>query len=228
MADRIVALGTPEHDRWRAEYKEWSFKLATLTPAFWVQKAELHRRAANALHDIVIRARDREMARQEVVFATARATGDALPNSRPFESEELEDFYDGQLLTEYLLLSGYALECVTKGYLLAILPELLQDGKKLDEVIKTHDLKKLFHDCGLKTSEEESRLLDTISRQVVWGKYPTPLHVKDWPTLMDGTIVRISCSLERWVKISIDRMYNWVAELHRHIREARQIDPPPV
>lgn len=102
--------------------------------------------------------------------------------SKRLEGQELEDFYDQRLLAEYLLLVGYGLECLLKGYLLAVIPELVIDEKKIDKLVANHDLPKLCHDCAISLSADEERLLKLITRNIVWGKYAAPLSVRDMPS----------------------------------------------
>ena len=55
------------------------------------------------------------------------------------EREDLRDFLDSQIFSDYLLLAGYALECSLKGLVLA---------RKLDTLITTHNLAQLCDSCA--------------------------------------------------------------------------------
>jgi hypothetical protein len=90
--------------------------------------------------------------------------------SKRLEGQELEDFHDQRLLAEYLLLVGYGLECLLKGYLLAVIPELVIDERRIDKLVANHDLPQLCHDCAISLSADEERLLKLITRNIVWGK----------------------------------------------------------
>jgi hypothetical protein len=153
-----------------------AFLALSRDPGNWLERALRHRRAADIIFDVGCRAWDRGMTR------LINQIEERLPGttSHVLEGEELEDFRDEQMISEYLLLSGYALECLLKGCLLAKRPELV--SKRLDKQIAKHDLIELCDDCGLALTDEESSLMALITRHVSWGKYTTPLHEAQMPS----------------------------------------------
>ena len=154
------------------------FLAACRYPGGWLDRAMLHKRGADILFEKAYTASQRNLSR---LLATTKDKSAVQSASRKLEGQELEDFHDERLLGEYLLLIGYALECVLKGYLLAIIPELVVDEKRLDKLVANHDLIQLCHDCAIDLSTEEERLLKLITRHILWGKYTAPWTVKDMP-----------------------------------------------
>lgn len=144
------------------------------TPGAWLDRAMLHKRGADILYELAHKAYARNVDRMLQSSAVAGSVSHLL------SGDELEDYHDQRLLSEYLLLVGYALECLLKGYLLAIMPELVET--KLDKIVATHDLVALCQDSGLALSTEERDLLKLVSRHIVWGKYVAPMKVLDMPS----------------------------------------------
>ncbi|MBN1459232.1 MAG: hypothetical protein JXA57_06835 [Armatimonadetes bacterium] len=95
--------------------------------------------------------------------------------------QDLENFLDIQLLGEYMLLAGYALECALKGCLAAMDPRLVADEEGVIKRVATHNLPALCRRCGVQLSAEEGQLLTLITRYVKWGKYPGPARAADMP-----------------------------------------------
>ena len=92
------------------------------------------------------------------------------------EAEFSKDTTDMSLITEYLLLMGYALENLLKGILMADHPEYLKTGEKGTE-IRSHNLVSLCRRCSLVVSAAEEDLLKTLTDHIEWvGKYPVPLE----------------------------------------------------
>jgi len=180
---RIISDGTPEQERaFVEERRKFAFLAASQWPLSWIMPARRHKRAADALYEIAHNAYERD---RERLLAKIKAGSLHRSGSRTLEGQELEDFYDGELLSDYFILTGYALECIFKGYLLGILPDLVKDEKRLDKTITTHDLVQLCHDCGMSISTEEQEVLEFMTLQVVWRKYAGPLRVKDMPSPVD-------------------------------------------
>lgn len=185
---RIFRDATPEQEREFIEERRKSAFLATSrSPSRWLRDADRHKRAADILYEVAYASHEREMARAREEMTRIRAEMDkqglsSWSESRTLEGEELRDSLDSELLSEYLLLSGYALECIMKGYLLAKRPELVKDGKKLDRAVTTHNLAGLCRSCGIALSPLERQLIDIIAWYVDWRKYPVPKNLKDMPS----------------------------------------------
>jgi len=147
----------------------------------WLAPAYRHKRAADILYEIASAAAARFSARWSEKLKNPRpeGTGGRLVGA------DLDDHLSMELVADYFLLAGYAFECVFKGYLLAILPELVVNDEKLDKLIATHDLRQLCKDCGIAVSADESRLLAYITQYIIWGKYPCPLKATDMPCPFD-------------------------------------------
>lgn len=179
------------------------FLAACRRPGIWLWRAGRHKHAADILYEIVYAADRRELDR---ILAGKHSSGQLV-------GEELADFQLSALLSEYFLLAGYALECVLKGYLLALLPELVTEEKRLDRVLATHDLCQLCRDCAISLSRDERELLALITRHIVWGKYAAPLRVEDMPSwIADGDQQNKSLAVanphhDRRVQKLVDRVF---------------------
>ncbi len=180
---KIFTDATPEQEQaFIEERRKLQFLAACRWPLSWLIPARRHKRAADILYDIAYEANEREMMRMEAEFKVR------LPNgrgSRTLEGQELLDYLNTELLGDYFLLAGYAIECVLKGYLIALRPELVKDEKQLDNLILTHDLCRLCRECAIVLSQEEQKLFNFITRHIVWGKYPAPKNVDDMPSWVD-------------------------------------------
>jgi hypothetical protein len=98
------------------------------------------------------------------------------------EDLELELGYleSTNLNSTYLLLIGFALENILKGYCVLRHPDLIY-GSNFDKRLATHDLKKIAQKLHLKLSEDEAELLQKLSRIVKWdGRYPIPLEPEEY------------------------------------------------
>jgi hypothetical protein len=154
------------------------FLAACRRPEMWQRRALLHKRAADIIYDIGFTAWERDMAKLQKELAN-RVSG--VCTSRILEGQELEDFEDQLMLGEYLILIGYGIECMLKGYLLAIIPDLASD-ERLDKLIAVHNIPQLCHECGISLSLDEERLMRVVTRNIEWGKYTAPLKKKDMPS----------------------------------------------
>lgn len=180
---KLFSDATPEQERaFIEERRKFAFLAACQWPLSWLIPARRHKRAADILYEIAHDAYERNLERWLSEVKVGLPGGSV---SRTLEGQELIDHYNIELLEEYFLLAGYALECVLKGYLLAILPELVNDEKRIDRLVAIHNLGQLCQDCALPISQEERALLDLMTRHIVWGKYAGPLKLEDMPSPVD-------------------------------------------
>ncbi len=180
---RLFTDATPEQEQaFIEERRKFEFLAACRWPLSWLIPARRHKMAADILYDIAYEANERKMIRMLAEFKDGLPKGSV---SKTLEGQELLDHLNTELLGDYFLLAGYAIECVLKGYLIALLPELVKDEKQLDKLILTHDLRQLCHECAIALSQEEQGLLNLITRYIVWGKYPAPIKVDDMPSWVD-------------------------------------------
>ena len=127
----ILHGASPEEERaFVEERRKSAFLAASQSPSLWFSTAARHKRAADILYEIAHAAHDRETARaiEDAARNPAEMTRRGVSSwseSKALEGAELSDFLDSELLSEYLLLAGYALECVLKGCLLAIWPRAM-------------------------------------------------------------------------------------------------------
>lgn len=156
--------------------------MACRSPKMWLHRAHQHKRAADILYEIGYSAAKRDLER---ILAERSDESPTPPSARILEGEELQDHLDQELLGEYLLLVGYATECVLKGYLLAIIPELVIDERRIDKLVANHDLSQLCYECAIVLSADEGQLLNLITRHIIWGKYTAPLSRNDMPSWID-------------------------------------------
>jgi hypothetical protein len=180
---KLFIDATPEQEQaFIEERRKSQFLAASQRPISWMIQSRNHKRSADILYNIAYEANEREIERLLSQLKIGIPTGSV---SKPLEGQELIDHLDGELLGDYFLLAGYAIECVLKGYLLALLPELVNDEKRLDKLILKHDLCQLCHECAIELSQEERDLLSLITRYIVWGKYAAPIKVEDMPSWVD-------------------------------------------
>ncbi|MBD1863025.1 MULTISPECIES: hypothetical protein [Trichocoleus] len=174
---KIFDDATPEQERkFIEEHRKEAFLAACQWPLSWLLPARRHKRAADALFEIAYTAYDRD---------TVQWLADGGPfgkqGARKKEGKELANHYDMELLGDYFLLAGYALECVLKGCLMAMRPGV-EINDRLDKLVITHDLIRLCRDCSISLSSEEGELLAVITRYIIWGKYAGPRDLKDMPS----------------------------------------------
>ncbi len=171
-------------------------------PLMWQVKARQHKRSADIIYEVAREANSREMSRFVEETRSGTATG-----FRTIEGQEREDLLDQHLIFEYYLLIGYALECLLKGYLLAILPELVK--RRLDSVIVTHDLTELCRDANMVVSDEEKQLLDFLTQCIYWqSKYPVPLKLAASPSPLAPPELpqKVRTPFNSGLKVALDEM----------------------
>ena len=195
----------------------------------WASVADRHKRAANILYEVAHAANDRELARSLEHFkrTSAKMRERGLSSwsepARALEGEELHDDLDSELLSEYLLLAGYALECILKGCLLAKEPELVKDGEELSKKIINHRIADLCCNCGISLSPSEEELVDTIYKIVWWRKYPVP---KDWNEMPNPFSQSSSCFAgspfhNRQYQTCVDGLYQRGCDLLLELRKGK-------
>ena len=193
-----------------------AFLAASKSPSRWLSTAGRHKRAADILYEIAHAAHEREMARMQKELERTKAEMNkqglaSWSESRTLEGAELSDYLDSELLSEYLLLAGYALECILKGCLLAMKPELVENDIKLAKTVTTHNLEKLCEDCGIPLSSLERQLLEIIRLQLKWRRYPTPIDMKYMPSPVEPNPTPLdipgSPFNKRRVRTLVDELY---------------------
>jgi hypothetical protein len=79
-----------------------------------------------------------------------------------------------------MMLAGFAVENLCKGYLAGLLtPEEQEDVKagELPKKLKTHDLVELVRSTGMTFSDRDKDLLYRIGEAAIWrGRYPSPTY----------------------------------------------------
>jgi len=139
-------------ERWRDE-----FEGRGQTPIFWQVQARSLLSAGNVL-------RERALA-----VAAGGAKG-------PFEADDPTHL---QLMPVFLLY-GYALENLVKGLLVARGEDATWSGA-LNKDLRHHCLTELFRVAGVRTSSEESRLLEDLRDAIESEKYPVGVRPRSRP-----------------------------------------------
>jgi len=227
---RILHDATPEEEReFIEERRKSAFLDASKSPYLWLRTADRHKRAADILYEIAHAAHERKMARMQEELERTKAEMNkqgltSWSESRTLEGAELSDYLDSELLSEYLLLAGYALECILKGCLLAKRPELVKDDEKLDSMITKHKLVQLCHDCKITLSPLEQQVLDIITWHVEWRKYPVPKELKNMPSPVEPNQRPLdipgSPFNERKVQTLVDELYMRGYKLLEKLRQS--------
>jgi len=228
---KIFRDATPEEEReFIEERRKFAFLAASKGPSSrWLRTADRHKRAADILYEIAPTAHERQMARMLKEFERTKAEMKkqgltSRSESRTVEGEELQECLDSELLSDYLLLAGYALECILKGCLLARQPELVEDEKKLAKAVTIHNLERLCRDCGISLSPLELQVIDIIAWHVDWGKYPVPKDLKDMPSPVESNQRPLdipgSPFHERKLQKLVDGLYLRGCELLESLRQS--------
>jgi len=187
MGEIFHDMAPEQEQEFIEERRKSAFLTASQSLSRWLSTADQHKRAADILYEIAHAAHEREMERMQKELKRTKAKMDkqrltSWSESRTLEGAELSDYLDSELLSEYLLLAGYALECILKGYLLATQPELVKDNEKLDRLVTIHNLVQLCRECEISLSPLEQQVLEIIIWHVEWRKYPVPKDLKDMPS----------------------------------------------
>jgi hypothetical protein len=165
-------------DRVYEQMKAKQFELGAQTSGIWKITARNLKRAADKLYSYYHDATTRDIKR----FIEEIESGQRKDGARKLEGDEWEDLLDGQLISIYFLLIGYAFENLFKGILMLEHPEYFRPSAKIKD-IQSHNLKNLCHKCNISLQQEEAELLEMLTIYVEWqGKYPIPLESKNmWP-----------------------------------------------
>ncbi len=92
-----------------------TFMALNTWPNSWLKAAYRHMRAANILRDVYVKGEERKTQRvMRDIGLNTRRDGPWTP-----QGEELEEMLDADLIWDYCLLAGYAIECMLKGDCLA-------------------------------------------------------------------------------------------------------------
>jgi len=151
----------------RAEY--YDTKLSN--HRFWIEKGlDLHQ-AASAVEPLVTQC----VRSQRVDLGLEAPSGTAEPQPRA----GIEDVY--------LLLLGYTAECFIKARLTRKLLRGLKghkfDAAVLPRKLKSHELRRLCDDAGIRLLPREDRVLGLLEEAVKWrGRYPVPRLAADLKT----------------------------------------------
>src|SRR5436190_1313928 len=90
-----------------------AFLAACRWPVSWISPASRHKNAAEVLYKVACAAQRRIIER--LLAESKPETGSTC---RELQGEELSDHLESDLIADYFVLAGYAIECVLKGYLL--------------------------------------------------------------------------------------------------------------
>lgn len=233
---RIFRDATPEKEQaYIEERRKFAFLAASRWPSSWFGAAERHKRAADVIYEVAHAAHEREMDRLHKEFQRTKAEMDkegskSRSESRILEGEELQDFLDSELLSDYFLLAGYAIECILKGCLLAGQPALVEDDKKLAKTVTNHNLERLCRDCGISLSPLERQIIGIIAQHVDWRKYPVPKNLEDMPSPVEPNLTPLdipgSPFHKRKVQKLVDGLYLRGYQLLESLRQSNSQTGP--
>jgi hypothetical protein len=186
--------------------KAKQFELSALTPGAWKSTSRNLKRAADKLYDFF----HDSSVRQNNQFIEEIQSGHKVDGSRELKGDELEDMLDGNLITIYFLLIGYAFENLLKAIIMLEHPEYFKPNDRITG-IKSHDLVRLCSRCKIHLQLQEKKLLEKITIYIDWqGKYPIPLDPdKMWPIKQaDGSWkTRGEAFHGRRTQEEVDRLY---------------------
>lgn len=146
----------------------------------WRNKAEALKRGADIILDTIKEDCESIQSNREYLQTVDR-------NDENLHVKDLEDLEEDlryrestDLNSTYLLLAGFALENVLKGFCLLKHPDLI-DREKFDRRLKTHNLPWIAEKLHLELAEAESQLLDRLRQAIIWGgRYPIPLDPEEY------------------------------------------------
>jgi len=96
-----------------------------------------------------------------------------VPQKR--QSGEVSPKYN--LINQHMMLAGFAIENLCKGYLVGLLSRKEQEDIKagtLPTTLRTHDIVALVQSTGMTFSNRENDLLQRIGKAIWRGRYPSP------------------------------------------------------
>lgn len=197
------------------------FKLGALTSGTWKFTSSNLKRAADRLYDHCHDANVRNIKR----MLNEADSGQIIDGCRELKGEELDDVLDGQLISVYLLLIGYAFENLLKGALMFEHPEYFKPDAKMTD-IQSHSLTTICKRCNINLQPEEINLLEELTLYILWkGKYPIPLEAKNVQPILqsDGTArPNFLGYREDQMKEAVDTMYMKIwTELERRQESVR-------
>lgn len=103
------------------------------------------------------------------------------------KSQEAPAFdVDMELCSPGFLLLGYAIEALSKGVIVNLYQDILEtrDGRN---ILFGHNLAEKVINTGIQITDEETFLLNQLTRVVLWrGRYPVPKSLEEWQ-LVRGT-----------------------------------------
>jgi hypothetical protein len=98
------------------------------------------------------------------------------------------------LVNVHMMLAGFAIENLCKGYLAGRLSAKARDAVKdgaLPKSLQTHNILKLVQRTGMTLSETEKYLVEQISQAIWRGRYPSPIsHREIRPFARAGSDIR--------------------------------------
>ena len=160
--------------------------------------------------------------RTEAWFRTANELIAAMkllePHVKRFWESERDVRPKQSLINVHMMLAGFAIENLCKGYLagrLSSKERAAAEAGRLPSSLKTHDLLKLVEKTGMTISETDKYLIMRLSETVVWrGRYPIATS-HDW----FRAFAQINCD--------IDDIETLLQGLRRHVGADKSQDLAP-
>jgi hypothetical protein len=203
------------------QVKAKQFELGALTPGSWKSTSRHLKWAADRLYDFFYDAVLRDIKRNMRSIEELQS-GQKVGGARELKGDELEDHLDGQLITVYFLLIGYAFENLLKAILMFEHPEYFRPDAKMKD-IQSHDLVKLCGRCNISLQPQERNMLEKLTIYIEWqGKYPIPLESeKMFPIKQpDGSWkTRGEAFHGRETQVEVDKLYTNICGELEHRQE---------
>ena len=114
----------------------------------------------------------------------------------PSKQEKSDVVSKHNLVNQHMMLAGFAIENLCKGYLAGRLSheerEDVQRAGVLPKSLKGHDILNLVEQTGMTLSDTEKYLLKRITEAVLWrGRYPSAIsHEQSRPFAQIGSDIR--------------------------------------
>jgi len=118
-------------------------------------------------------------------------SSEELETAAAILKEKVEDYYNSQsrnpigeaVMGPYYLLTGFAMECLIKGIIVANGERVLKNGKikfvdgKDGKKVSQHNLIALADKAGITYNSDERQILKLLTESIEWaGRYPAPMR----------------------------------------------------
>ena len=172
------------------------FSQSVLSAEAWFRSADELIAAMDLLEPQVVRFWEDVRSIAFAADMTSEVPSKQQKNDAPLKHEKSDVPPKHGLMDQHMMLAGFAIENICKGYLAARLSDEERQGVQqagvLPKSLRGHDVLKLVEQTGMTLSETEKFLLKRITDAVLWrGRYPSAIsHEGIRPFAQIGSDIR--------------------------------------